>query len=227
MPSTTTFPPQSIPTQQGGQRDGGQVGAKILAGLLLCLLLGEGIQDLADTQARRNSQPIVVELGWGGRPDNLIALATRFPNAKIYGIDNAIGVPSPSGRNALGLGPNIEIIKDSYLTYTGPLLKNADVVVSIAPKPGTQIEVGVERFIKPGGTVELLIGRDTLSDRLLGDDLAQRYKSKPLFVDTVQRPLQVASPVFPGSTVGSQLGIPFTSMHFGSGAREIYIGSWN
>jgi hypothetical protein len=210
-----------------GVRAGTEACINLLGGLGVLLGSSTIAQEGVQPRDRNKGKMIVVELGWGGRFDNLIALSVRFPNAKIYGVDNFASAPLPGVRSRIGLNSNIEFIQADYTQYSGSLKNKADVVVSVAPQPATSIEIGVERFIKKGGIVDLLVGRDTAADRQLGNQLAGRYGTKPLFEDIIRHPQSAQASIFGGDTIDSKLGVYFSSLHFGHGAREIYVGAWN
>jgi hypothetical protein len=176
---------------------------------------------------------VVVELGIGGNILNLIKLALYYPNAVIYGIEGSKGM-KPLVDGALqgsSFSSRIEVIEADYTTYDDPMLLNqADVVVSIAPTAGYRkaaIDQGIERFIKNGGTVDILFdGNDTT----YAESISKKYDSK---MGKVFRRLgkgtwtgeQELSYAFVYE-VNSLLGVNFSSVHFYTGAHELYIPSW-
>lgn len=163
------------------------------------------------TETARPDQDIVVELGYGGRIDNLIALADYYPNAKIYGIDNKCH-GTAKHLALLGYSGRIELLNADYTSYDGPLKNQADIVVSVAPQSETAIDQGIERFIKPGGSVLVLL---TSLDTRLRDDLKNKYGTKASMRELHLMPYAVQRPGYGGGgTVNTAIGVPLTSMHF-------------
>jgi hypothetical protein len=144
---------------------------------------------------------------------------------KFMGVDNKFH-GSTRVLTSLGYGGRIELINADYTQYNGFLKNQADIVVSVAPQPGFAIDRGVEQFIKPGGTVLLLIAS---LDTGLRDDLTSTYGTKPGFKLSRRTIDPSAVPnAWGGGTVTTAIGVPLTSHHFGAsqGPWEIFIPSW-
>lgn len=203
---------------------------------LLCQvtdLLEETLKQGDTTESSSDpARPSVVELGIGHNITNLVQLARHYPTATIYGFDTAI---NSSDERLLqrqldesGYADRIVIMPENYLSYDGNLLNNTDIVVSVAPYTKGHIDQAIERFIKPGGVVDVILAPvDTLGK---GSELLQTlqdtYKKKPgaLF----KTASVVSEDGINGGTIHSSLGIPFSSHHFQIGVRtvELYIPSW-
>jgi hypothetical protein len=178
------------------------------------------------TETTRPDQDIVVELGYGGRTDNLIALADRYPDARIYGVDNAVNVNMSRLSIPLGYRDRIQLIDADYTSYRGALQNNADVVVSVSPLPGSAIDQGIERLIKPGGSVLVLVA---FSDQGLRDELKHKYETKPGFqLQQLSLDPYALEHSWGGRTVHTAIGVPISSMHFNSGENpwQLYIPTW-
>jgi hypothetical protein len=167
-------------------------------------------------------------LGTGGQYQNLISLATFYPDAKVYGIDtDTVGltlVEQIIPFLAPNLAPRIELINASYTQYTGPLQKAADIVVVVAPQRYDRVLEGVMRFIKPGGQVEILT-----EDPKTRDELVKEFSAKNPIVTQLLAFQDPSKSFYVAS--GTAIGAPLASIQFGGRGKtgdawEIYIPSW-
>jgi hypothetical protein len=226
---TTTFPPTTYPP--GGIRiplpgiKGDTDAKKALLALILAAMASCLTSDQADIQAntqQRQPQRNVVELGPGILPDNLIALAARYPDAKIYGVEldagSALGAEYMIQQ--LGLSNRIQIIKESYATYRGPLQNNADVVVAVEPNSGAPIVRGIQNFIKPGGQVLVITEFNSVKNDVMAA-AGRKAQLRTLMPKDAQG-------VFTGvQVVQSSLHVPLVSQFTrGHTPWEIFVPSW-
>jgi hypothetical protein len=202
--------------------------AAVLAALVALgcpLLTGDqaDVQTRTDEQSRRRYPEIVVELGPGYDPDNLLRLAMRFPKARIYGIEDDLGhamVLKLQLASLGAVGSRIDIIAHNYATYSGALQNKADVVVAVAPNPGAPIDVGIRNFIKSGGTLLALTELRAQKDSIVA---ASGGKAMVHQIPIVRNPgnSRVTVPV-------TSLGMPLSSEFLFStnDPWEIFVPSW-
>ncbi len=161
------------------------------------------------------SKQIVIELGSGSDPTNLIALTHRFPLAQVYGVEKQAGNAYMLKQHLAFLGSPVQVIEDEYDLYAGPLRNQADVVVAVAPNPAAPIAEGIRNFVKSGGTVlvltELKNHRDSIialaGQKAIVRQLPDRHKNgivtvqtsldvtlKSVFLDGLDQPWEIYIP---------------------------------
>jgi RHS repeat-associated protein len=210
---------------QVGGRTAGQALGKALevCGTLYTYLLGQ--QALTDAQATtqsRRTQRTVVELGPGVLPDNLIALSARYPDARIYGIEQDAGNAYVAEYliQQLGLSNRIQIINANYATYAGPLQHNADVVVAVEPNYNAPVVSGIRNFVKPGGEVLVITEFYQTRDAVVA---ASGGKARVRTMSATNAQGVLANMQIMQTSLGVPLVSQFTQ---GNTPWEIHVPSW-
>jgi predicted O-methyltransferase YrrM len=164
----------------------------------------------------------VVELGPGVLPDNLIALSARYPDARIYGIEQDAGNAYVAEYliQQLGLSNRIQIINANYATYAGPLQHNADVVVAVEPNYNAPVVSGIRNFVKPGGEVLVITEFYQTRDAVVA---ASGGKARVRTMSATNAQGVLANVQIMQTSLGVPLVSQFTQ---GNTPWEIHVPSW-
>jgi len=158
MNRTFAPPPSEKPSRSLGIENYYRLHARIYDATRWSFLFGrDAILDLA--RSMHPSPARILEIGCGtGR--NLVALARRFPQAQITGIDLSDSMLAMARRKSAAYGPRVSLVRRAYDSAIGPLGSYDLVLCSYALSmfnPGLDAAViAARRDLAPGGHFALV-----------------------------------------------------------------------